>query len=77
MQTPAEVAGYCASYLSIFCGLLGTFFYNFCSATSPWAIPRGRTWSILACAMLINLALDYLADDVFQFPGIAGPPGRR
>lgn len=72
MQTPAEVAGYCASYLRIiFCGLLGTFFYNFCSATLRSVGNTRAALVILACAMLTNLALDYLFVAVFQF-GIAG-----
>ncbi|CAK7085944.1 MAG: hypothetical protein ENTB_04073 [Enterocloster aldenensis] len=59
--TPAEVAAPAQAYLVIiFCGLMTTFLYNFCSAVLRAAGDTRAALFFLAAAVCANLALDLL-----------------
>ena len=70
--TPAEVAAPAQAYLVIiFCGLMTTFLYNFCSAVLRAAGDTRAALFFLAAAVCANLALD-LVFVALLHRGVAG-----
>ena len=73
--TPAEVAAPAQAYLVIiFCGLMTTFLYNFCSAVLRAAGDTRAALFFLAAAVCANLALD-LVFVALLHRGVAGQGG--